>query len=113
MPILKMKPHTLEVLNVTAGYEDENGDYHKGTQEWVSLCKCDVVPAGSANKITLPDGVEVQYSYTIYLPKKTRTFKVGEKVRVKFFGETDLQDEKKEFVVKGFHAYQHQCKMWV
>lgn len=54
----------------------------------------------------------VAYSYTIYLPKKTREFVTGEKVRVSFFGDGTLQ-EKKEFSVKGFHRYQHQCKMWV
>lgn len=112
MPILKMKPHILEVLSLTKEYEDENGDFHKGQEVWTELCKCDAVPAGQANQLTLPDGVVLQYSYTIYLPKKTREFRTGEKVRVIFFGEGTLQ-EKKEFTVKGFHAYQHQCKMWV
>ncbi len=112
MPILKMKPHRLEALSLTEEYEDENGDFHKGQEEWVEVCKCDVVPAGQANQITLPDGVALQYSYTIYLPKRTREFRTGEKVRVKFF-EDGLLQEKKEFTVKGFHSYQHQCKMWV
>lgn len=112
MSILKMKPHMLEVLILTEEYEDENGDFHKGHEEWFGLCKCDVVPAGQANRLTTPDGVELQYSYTIYLPKKTREFRTGEKVRVIFFCEGTLQ-EKKEFTVKGFHRYQHQCKMWV
>lgn len=112
MPILKIKPHYLEVLSKAEEYEDENGDFHKGHEEWVDVCKCDVVPAGQANEITLPDGVVLQYSYTIYLPKKTREFHTGDKVRVSFFGNGTLQ-EKSEFIVKGFHAYQHQCKMWV
>ena len=112
MPILKMKPHILEVLSLTEEYEDENGDFHKGQEVWTELCKCDAVPAGQANQLTLPDGVVLQYSYTIYLPKKTREFRTGEKVRVIFFGEGTPQ-EKKEFTVKGFHSYQHQCKMWV
>ena len=112
MPILKMKPHILEVLILTEEYEDENGDFHKGQEEWVELCRCDAVPAGEAREITLPDGVTVAYSYTIYLPKKTREIVTGEKVRVSFFGDGTLQ-EKKEFSVKGFHRYQHQCKMWV
>lgn len=112
MPILKMKPHILEVLTKTDEYEDENGDFHQGKEEWVKCCKCDAVPAGEANEITLPDGVTLTYSYTIYLPKKTREFNTGEKVRVSFFG-NGMTQEKKEFTVKGFHAYQHQCKMWV
>lgn len=112
MSILKMKPHYLEVLTKSEEYEDENGDFHAGEEEWVRLCRCDAVPSGEANRITTPDGVELQYSYTIYLPQKAREFFVGEKVRVIFFGEGILQ-EKKEFSVKGFHRYQHQCKMWV
>jgi len=112
MPILTMKPHILEYLIHTDEYEDENGDFHEGTEKWLRLGKCDVVPAGQANKITLPDGVELQYSYTIYLPKRTREFHTGEKVRICFWGKGAPQ-EKREFVVKGFHSYQHQCKMWV
>lgn len=112
MPILKMKPHYLEVLTKSAEYEDENGDFHAGAETWERVCRCDAVPAGQASSITTPDGVELQYSYTIYLPKKTREFLTGEKVRIIFFEEGTLQ-EKKEFSVKGFHRYQHQCKMWV
>ena len=112
MPVLKFMPHRLSVLQVTEGHEDENGDYHKGTEEWVELCKCDAVPNGQANEITLPDGTKTAYTYTIYLPKGTREFTTGEKVRISFFEKGTLQ-QKKEFTVKGFHAYQHQCKMWV
>ena len=112
MPVLKLMPHMLSALSITEGYEDENGDYHKGTEEWKEVCKCDAVPAGEAREITLPDGVKVAYTYTIYLPKTAREFVTGEKVSISFFGNGTLQ-EKKEFMVKGFHRYQHQCKMWV
>lgn len=112
MPILKLKPHILEVLFLKNEYEDDNGDYHKGISQWVRLCNCDAVPAGQANQITLPDGTTEQYSYTLYLPKIDWDFLVGDKVRVIFQGKCILP-EKREFVVKGFHAYQHQCKLWV
>ena len=107
-----MKPHILSVLTKSEEYEDENGDFHAGKETWVEVCRCDAVPAGQANKITTPDGMELQYAYTIYLPKGTREFHTGEKVRISFFGNGTL-DEKKDFSVKGFHRYQHQCKMWV
>ena len=107
-----MKPHYLEVLVKGEEYEDENGDFHAGEDEWVSVCKCDCVPAGQANKLTTPDGAELVYSYTIYLPKETREFHIGETVRISFNGKGQLA-EKKKFAVKGFHAYQHQCKLWV
>lgn len=112
MAILDLKPHRLEYLSVSEGYEDEYGDYHSGSGEWLELCECDVVPAGPANQIALPDGTTVQYSYTIYLPRDTREFLVGEKVRVSLFGE-GVRREAREFSVKGFHRYQLQSKMWV
>ena len=112
MPILKIKPHRLEVFTISEEYEDENGDFHAGQGSWVDTCCCDAVPAGQANEVTLPDGTVMQYSYSVYLPKGVREFSTGERVRIVFFGEGTLQ-EKKEFTVKGFHRYQHQCKMWV
>lgn len=112
MPVLKVKPHKLEVLSVTNGYEDANGDWHEGQEQWSVYKRCDAVPSGSAETITLPDGTQCHYSYTIYLDKDSREFKTGEKVRISFFG-NGTKDEKKEFAVKGFHSYQHQCKMWV
>jgi len=112
MPILRLKPHTLEVLSTTEEYEDEDGDFHAGVEEWNEYGKCDAVPAGRANTITLPDGNTLQYSYTIYLPKDARDFSLGEHVRINFFG-NGILTEKREFVVKGFHRYQYQCKIWV
>lgn len=112
MPILKMKPHRLEVFQDAQGYEDENGDFHAGTPSWIDYICCDAVPAGRASSIATPDGKEEIYSYVLYLPKECREFKLGERVRVSFF-ENGQSIDKKEFTVKGFHAYQHQCKMWL
>lgn len=107
-----MMPHKLYILTLTEEYEDENGDFHEGHQEWVELCECDAVPSGRANTISTPDGVVQNYSYTVYLPKGTKEIPTGEKVRISFFCKGSLP-EKKEFSVKGFHSYQYQCKMWV
>lgn len=112
MPILNMKPHKIAYLSKSSEYEDANGDFHEGQESWVDVCKCDVVPAGEANTITLPDGTQLQYTYTVYLPKRIRHFATGEKVRISFF-ENGIQQCQKEFSVKGFHPYQHQCKMWI
>lgn len=110
MALLDFAAHTLDYLHVTDGYEDDNGDYVEGSEEWVeNYCKCDIVPAGKANVITIPDGSAKNYSYTIYnLPRACRDFEYGDKIRVKLFG-----NEVKEFVVLGFHRYQLQCKIWV
>ena len=113
MSVLNLAPHILDYLEVVPGHDDEEtGDYIKGSETWVEgYCKCDIVPAGKADTITTPDGQVEPYSYTIYnLPRDCRKFTYGEKVRVKMFGK---DDEVEEFVVKGFHRYQMQSKMWV
>lgn len=107
-----MKPHFLEALVKSGEYEDDNGDFHAGKEEWVTLCKCDCIPAGKANEITTPDGVVLKYAYEICLPKGVRELRTGETIRISFNGNGQLVD-KKEFVVKGFHSYQCQCKVWV
>ena len=53
MAVLDFAAHTIDYLHVTDGYEDDNGDYVQGSEEWVeNYCKCDIVPAGKANVIT-------------------------------------------------------------
>lgn len=112
MAILTFKPHRLWYLHITEGHEDGNGDYHPGEKEWRELGECDAVPAGQAGQLPMPDGTFVRYSYTIYLPKCTREFHVGDKVRIVFWGQGERL-ETGEFTVKGFHHYQLQSKMWI
>ncbi len=104
-----MKPHKLSYLVRSEGYEDENGDYQKGTEEWVSYCPCDAVPNGKEETIVYDDGTIGKYTYTVYLPPSSREFKAGERVKITFFNST----KELEFDVLGFHRYQHQCKLWV
>lgn len=110
MAVLDFAAHTLDYLLVSDGYENEKGDNVQGSEEWVeNYCKCDVVPAGKADVITIPDGSVKSYSYTIYnLPRTCREFEYGDKIRIKLFGK-----DEREFTVLGFHRYQLQCKIWV
>lgn len=110
MAVLNFAAHTLDYKEVTQGYEDENGDWHQGKEEWVeNYCMCDIVPAGKANVITIPDGSIQNYSHTIYnLPRTCRRFEYGDTIRIKLYGQ-----EEREFKVLGFHRYQLQCKIWV
>lgn len=104
MAVLNMAPHHLSYKSATEGYDDENGDWVNGTEYWIeNYCKCDCVPAGKANVISLPDGSVQSYSYTVYLPKKCRDFEYGDIVRI----------NGKDFKVLGFHRYQLQCKIWI
>ena len=142
MPILTFKPYTLQILKQEKGYEDENGDFHKGKEEWADMCRCNIVPSGRANVIKLPDGSSYQYSYTVTLPTNIRDLIYGERVRILFevnkkptdvfVAECDgeyvalcipkgnrvdvlggVDHPSKEFTVKGFHRYQHHCKLWI
>lgn len=113
MAVLDFAAHTLDYLAVIEGHVDRaTGDYIDGSEEWIECyCKCDIVPAGKANEIAIPDGQVDTYSYIIYnLPRSCRTFKYGDKIRIKFYGSNS---EVREFYVKGFHRYQMQCKLWV
>lgn len=108
MPVVDLTPHRLSYLISGNGYEDDNGDWHEGSQDWSRWIRCHAVAAGSANTIAYSDGTTSTYSYTIgRLPHDIRDFKVGEIVRLDIFGCI------REFSVKGFHRYQLQSKIWV
>lgn len=110
MAVMNFAAHTLSYKEVEPGHEDKNGDWVQGSERWVEdYCKCDIVPAGKANVITLPDGSVQSYTYSIYnLPKTCKNFEYGDTIKLSFYG----RDEK-VFKVLGFHRYQLQCKMWV
>lgn len=104
MAVLNFTPHVLSYKSVTQGYNDDNGDWVNGADYWIdNYCKCDYVPAGKANVITIPDGSAISYSYTVYLPKTCKDFEYGDIIKI----------DDKEYQVLGFHRYQLQCKMWI
>ena len=110
MAVLNLSAHSLDYKETIGGHENENGDWVQGVETWIeNYCKCDTVPAGKANVITIPDGSTHNYSYTIYnLPRTCRDFDYGDIIRIKLFGKVF-----REFKVLGFHRYQLQCKIWV
>jgi hypothetical protein len=107
MSVLKLKPHSLSYLTQKDGYEDENGDYHKGESVWSDEFRCDAVPSGEAGERTFEDGVSRKYSYTLYLDKDCPELNVGQKVMLSRNGKIA------EYDVKGFHRYQHQAMAWI
>ena len=112
MAVLDFAAHTLSYQAVTQGYEDpETGDYTEGQVYWVeNAYKCDIVPAGKAETIAIPDGTVHPYSYTVYnLPPDCREFQYNDKIRINFYDNS----EGKVFSVLGFHRYQHQCKICI
>ena len=87
---------------------NEDGDKTKGEPTWVEYLSCNIVPAGQANSITLPDGTTETYSYTIHTSTECREFKYGDKVRLHIIGGVGIVKS-----VKGFQRYQLQTKIWV
>lgn len=109
MPVLNFTPHWLWTQD-TEGYEDAKGNYHAGSGKWKKYLKCDIVPAGQAKELPLPDGSTRTYTYVIHVyDRKCRDFELGELIRLTRFG----KDDGREYEVVGFHRYQLQCKIWV
>lgn len=109
MAVITIKPHILQYKVFSEGYEDQNGDYHEGTERWGDCIPCDAVPAsGKSSEIRFDDGRVMKYSYTVYLNADVRDFSVGEIVRIRLLG-----GNVREFDVKGFQRWQMQCKLWV
>ena len=108
MPELSLKPHRLSRLIIHPGYEDGDGDWHEGTEEWGDPVECHAVGAGSANTIAYSDGKTATYSYTVgRLPNDIEEFSIGERVKLDILGSIG------EYSVKGFRRYQLQSKIWV
>ena len=109
MAVLNMSPCILCTSVTTGGYVDANGNKHPGVTTYSDYIKCDVVPAGQASQRDFGDGVLQTYSYTIYVyDKHCRDFALGEKIKFRKNGNLSGG-----FIVKGFHRYQHQCKIWI
>lgn len=109
MPVLNTTPHWLWTCKCE-GYNDAAGNYHEGSPKWIRYIKCDIVPAGHAKDIPLPDGTTRVYSYVIHVyDRRCRDFALGELIRLTRFG----KDDDTEYEVIGFQRYQHQCKIWI
>lgn len=109
MAILDFRSSRFDYLIESEGYRNEDGDYVDGESQWVEYLPCNIVPAGQANQIAIPDGTVETYSYTIHTSADCREFKYGEKVRLHILG----NEEGVVKTVKGFQRYQLQAKIWV
>lgn len=106
--ILDDRHHRLQYEVTTPGYEDDNGDYHPGTSEFVGDIPCRNVPSGKAEEREFEDGVVRTYSSVVRLDTDCREFSIGERVKLFLLGGIT-----REYDVKGFHRYQTHCKLWV
>jgi len=106
--ILDYRPHKLQYLVTTPGYEDENGDYHEGESHWEGDISCRYVPSGKAEEREFEDGVVRKYSAVVRLDADCRGFAIGDRVKLSLLGGIERECE-----VKGFHRYQLCAKLWV
>ena len=106
--ILDDRPHRLQYLVSTPGYEDDNGDYHKGESHYEGDIPCRNVPAGKAEERQFEDGVIRRYSSIVRLDADCREFSIGDSVKLFL-----LNGVEREYEVKGFHRYQTHSKLWV
>lgn len=90
----------------TAGYEDENGDFHQSELQWGEQELCDIKSLGKAAINRNGDGDVSTYSYEITLECDCQTYLVGDLVRFTL-------DEQVVYAVKGFHRYKTYSRLWV
>lgn len=106
--ILDDRPHKLQYLVTTPGYEDENGDYHEGESHYEGDIPCRHVPSGKAEEREFEDGVVRTYSAVVRLDTDCKEFSIGERVKIFLLGAIE-----REYESKGFHRYQTHAKLWV
>lgn len=109
MPNISFTAYSLEYFIEGKGYYDDNGDYHKQEGVWKKVGRCNAVPSGHDNVITLPDGHTETFSFMICVKNpRLREFKYGEKLRLT----TVSGMEKKILTVRGFARYQLHCDIY-
>lgn len=106
--ILDDRPHRLQYLVTTPGYDDENGDHHEGESHYEGSIPCRHVPSGKSEEKEFEDGVVRKYSAIVRLDADCRDFPIGDKVKLSLLGGIE-----RVYETKGFHRYQLYCKLWV
>lgn len=109
--MVSFRPHTMRVVHSGEGSYDTNGDWQEDDRKRC-CCEfpCRYEPNGRANTITLPDGENYKYSYTVYLD-------VNPSFRIRYGDLIELTSQDGivigQFEVKGFHRGQLDMKIWV
>lgn len=111
MGIVSFRPHKMRIITKGEGSYDADGDWIESDASYSKYIACRYEPNGSANTITLPDGKEYRYSYTIYL-------NVDPTLVVRYGDILELTSQDgvvigSRFEVKGFHRGQLDMKVWV
>lgn len=107
MAVIAFKKDKITPVNIT-GAKNEKGNWCPAFREEDAAIPCDAVASGEAATITLEDGTEAHYSYTVYLAADCPEFTLGQRVKLE-----RANGETRETEVLGFHRYQHQAKLWL
>lgn len=105
--MITTRPHILQYLISTEGYEAPNGDWVAGEESYTGNIPCLFKPYGQDKEMTFDDGVRSIVSGSVRLDVDSRTFTYGEKIRVLFNGEVIAERE-----VKGFQRGQLGNRIW-
>jgi hypothetical protein len=105
---VKQYPYKLFKKVDIATVQDENGDWTKGTSEWVEVGPCRDESNTKASVVNLVDGSAYVYSATVYMPKTTEAIKTGTMIQVK-----DGDNVRVYGAVNRFVTNQLNCQLWV
>lgn len=103
---IKQFPYTLHVFHKSEStYNEADGSWTPGSEEWVVISKCRDEGNGGGNRIVTTDGEVYVFGAVIYLPKNSLPIELGARVRVlDKDGNTRLEGDNKLFKKEQLHA---------
>lgn len=108
--MVTFRPHTLILKKASGGHYESNGDWTEGSVSVSGRIPCRFEPNGRAETISLPDGKEYRYHYTVYLnPDAGICPRYGD--RVELFSQCGCSQG--DFEIKGVHRFQLGLRIWV
>lgn len=107
--MVKQYPHILYKKVSIQGTRDTNGDWIAGSDTWEKVGYCREEPNYKSQLVHNENGSKYVFEWVIYLPKKTKTLKEGDEVKVLDNQENKLLQKS----VKRFSRGQLNCRIWL
>lgn len=79
--MVQQYPYILQVLFLTGGTQDADGNYIPQTETWANLCRCRD-ESGNGKTVALTDGEAYPYNFLVQMPKGVEAIKAGTQIRV-------------------------------
>lgn len=107
---IKQFPYTLHAYQKSEStYNEEDGSWIPGTEEWVIVSKCRDEGNGGGNRIVTTDGEIYVFGAVVYLPKSSPNVALGARIKVTDKdGNIRLEGDNKLFKKEQLHA-----RLWV